>query len=81
MSWMDKTGFPLIQISLSKDLLPKSYQESVTKVFLEKCSEYLEMSNNDGFGVSLKEIEYQWGSNGEVLNRGLCMLLASTINR
>lgn len=77
MNWMDKSGFPEIQYSMSKvPWIDNNYQKKVRKKFLKRCEKYLKTSLKDGFSMTLKEKEYLWGSNGEVLNRSLQLILA-----
>lgn len=76
LTWMDKSGFPEIQYALSKNvLIDKKLQSEIRKKLISRCNKYIEIHNKDGFFTLLSKYDYKWGSNGELLNRSLQLII------
>lgn len=75
--WFDKVGFPEVQYIMAKrSSVNKEVQKQVKEGFLNRYRNILKSSEQCGFHVSILEKEYTWGSNGEILTRGLMSLFA-----
>ena len=77
LNWMDKSVFSEVQYIFGKSSnFDRQIKRGLVKNFLSRCDSYVEISDNDGFFSTLKEQEYQWGSNGEILSRSFQLILA-----
>ena len=54
--------------------------EKYSRLFDERAAEYAQRAEECGYGCSLKEHEYSWGSNMRVLTNAMTMLLADRFN-
>lgn len=76
MTWLDKSGFPEIQYAAATSgFVDESLQHEVRTRLFAMCDHYLSIMESDGFNTLLQEYEYQWGSNSEILNRGLQLII------
>jgi len=77
MSWQSKSGFAKMQYVLGNhNSIDRLLQNKLTGFLIDHCNELLSIINSNGFHSSLKDREYLWGSNGELLTRAQYLIFA-----
>jgi len=82
MSWPNVR--PLAHLSYLTGSFSNSSQtikDQLKQALVNYCNNLLTQVNNDGFNLTLKSTEYNWGSNSEVLNRALLLIIGYEQNR
>lgn len=80
MTWMNTMGFAKIQYMLgTQSNMDTTKKSGIYNSFINYCDGLINRINSDGFKTALSSNDYMWGSNGEVLNRALCLILADKI--
>ncbi|MCM3782789.1 glycoside hydrolase family 9 protein [Neobacillus mesonae] len=80
LGWADMGGYGTIRYLLSSDSerAPELYSELKSTLLME-ADRLIEIAASDGYGISLVEDDYIWGSNMVVMNRAMLLLLACKI--
>ena len=65
---------------IEKDKTDQNVYERLKSLFLEEADRLVNISAKEGYKVALGPDEYYWGSNGEVMNRAMHLILANIIN-
>ncbi len=81
LGWASVGGFGTV----SYLMLPENQQDPDTKarlesLFLAEAQNLLAVCETDGFGISLKQTDYIWGSNMVLLNHAIHLLIANRIH-
>ncbi|RXJ02090.1 glycoside hydrolase [Anaerobacillus alkaliphilus] len=81
LGWADVGGYGTIAYLLHEieNGNCEVYQE-LAEGLLKHADELVKKSNNDGYFISLQENEYIWGSNMEVMNNGMILLIAELVS-
>ncbi|MHB1688275.1 MAG: glycoside hydrolase family 9 protein [Ignavibacteriaceae bacterium] len=76
MSWPDvKSMAQLTYLFCNQSSADNSAKANLNISLGNLCSTYLDKINNEGLRVALNPGEYYWGSNSEVLNRAIMLIL------
>lgn len=68
-------GFGTLALLFSKRLSTQ-FSEVLKNTFVNKAEELAEICRSNGWGVSLRDDQYHWGSNMSVLTNGMIFLIA-----
>ncbi len=76
MGWKNVNSLAQLTYLFSNQSNADAFVENNLKISLNNlCSYYLSLSNNDYLNVALKPGEFYWGSNSEVLNRAIILIM------
>jgi len=79
--WANVGGYGTISyLMIEKDKTDQNVYERLKSLFLEEADRLVNISAKEGYKVALGPDEYYWGSNGEVMNRAMHLILANIIN-
>lgn len=81
LGWQNVSGFAAIAYMFAdseKTDLQKA--EEIRKSWLEKADMFVSTAKNDGYLVSMHKMEYNWGSNMNVANHAIHLLIAEKLN-
>lgn len=79
--WADMGGYGTISYLQCEYATDSTLKEELQNVLIQRSEEIVNISENDGFGISLLEEHYQWGSNMEVLNNAMLLLMVQHIEK
>ena len=71
--WEDMGSYGNMAYITTSNPVDEDLKERICLAMVKKADELLELSENDGYGVSLKKSEYIWGSNLLVSNNGIML--------
>lgn len=63
---------------LTSDVKKDSFYEDIKKVVLEEADKIVNVVKNDGYNTSVTS--YSWGSNGDIVNNGIMLVMAYKIS-
>lgn len=79
MNWIDLGDYGNMSYLLSdSNLKDSAFNDTLTMNFLDSVSELSSITDSDGYGISLDY--YYWGSNGNVSDNGLKLIIASKLS-
>lgn len=81
ISWsqLNDLAYFTILINSSKRNIPDEITDKIKAELLGYSEYLLAKSNKDGYGVTILPGEYRWGSNSDVLNNALILIIANEI--
>lgn len=62
-----------------KKFMDTSIQKKISQLFIKRCDLIIEDINKDGFHSALKPNEYVWGATGDLLSRGVYLIVANIL--
>lgn len=81
MNWQNVRSLAHLTYLFSKQLNADPVIKAQLSASLNSyCNSLITKSNTNGFGITLNPGEYNWGSNSQVLNNAILLILAHTIN-
>ncbi len=81
LGWQNVSGFAAIAYMFTEsDKLNLDKSEEIRKGWLEKADMFVSTSEKDGYLLAMHKIEYNWGSNMNVANHGIHLLIADKLN-
>lgn len=79
--WSDVGGYGTISyLGLPKDKRDETVYGYLKSQFISGADKLLGIWQNDGYKVALTPNDYYWGSNGEVMNRSMFLIMANSIS-
>ena len=77
MSWANEKPLALLTyLKTTTAGVNPMVQETIRSALYDYCDEKLNIIQNDGFRVALKDWEYYWGSNSVALNNAILLIMA-----
>lgn len=85
LGWRDVGGYGTIALLYAlrdaEDSTAVELRERLTEQWIAGAEELLDLSERNGFGVSLTPSQYKWGSNMIVMNNGMHLLIAAELTQ
>lgn len=78
--WTDVAGFAALCMLTDPDA-EESYRQVLSKAVLDEADRLHSVIEASGYDVSMKPLDYVWGSNMTVCNRGMLFILAAMISK
>lgn len=80
LGWADMGGYGTIAyLFTEKSKVDSEIYEVLKTRFIEKAEAFKEVSEKDGYNVTLKANEYIWGSNMEILNNAMHLIICDML--
>lgn len=81
LGWADVGDYANISYLFvgNDEIIDKEFAAKLKKSFLFHARELLDMRREDGYNISLRSGDYNWGSNMTVANNGMYLLIASKL--
>lgn len=77
--WANMGGYGTISYLLCEQETDSPLREELLDILIQRSQDIVNISEKDGFGNSLLEEQYQWGSNMEVLNNAMLLLMVQKL--
>ncbi|MDN5304703.1 MAG: endoglucanase [Fusobacteriaceae bacterium] len=78
--WADMGGFAsTTYLLLNNDLQDSNILNSIKNEFIKHSDELVNISENEGYNITLKENEYIWGSNMKVMTDAMLLLITNDL--
>jgi endoglucanase len=79
LGWQNVSGFAAIAYMFS-DKADSDKSEDIKKAWLEKADMFVSTAKEDGYLLAMHEMEYSWGSNMNVANHAIHLLVADKLS-
>jgi len=81
LGWQNVSGFAAIAYMFSdSDKTDMKKSEEIRKGWLEKADMFVSTAQKDGYLLAMHKMEYNWGSNMNVENHAIHLLIADKLN-
>ncbi len=81
LGWQNVSGFAAIAYLFADyDNIDPEVAEGIRKAWLEKADMFVSTAENDGYLLAMHKMEYSWGSNMNVANHAMHLLIADKLN-
>lgn len=81
LGWQSVSGFAAIAYMFADaNTTDSATVEKIKKSWLEKADMFVDTANKDGYMLAMHKMEYYWGSNMNVMNHAMHLLIADKIN-
>lgn len=78
--WATVGGYGTVSyLMMGQDKVDSTVYDYLRSQFIKEADRLVDIWSNDGYKVVLRPDEYYWGSNGEVMNRAMHLILANAI--
>ncbi|WP_291955796.1 glycoside hydrolase family 9 protein [Mahella sp.] len=78
--WSAVGGYGTVSyLTMDKDKTNPNIYDYLTAQFMAEANRLVGIWSNDGYKVALGPNDYYWGSNGEVMNRAMCLIFANNV--
>jgi len=81
LGWADVGGYGTFSYLLCDYETDMELKNALRTVLKERANELIAICNEDGFGISLREENYRWGSNMDVMNHAMLLLFVQHIEQ
>lgn len=79
LGWSDMGGYGTISYLLCEHERDEAIVGVLKKALSQRAAELAQVSEKDGYGISLLPEDYRWGSNMDVMNHAMLLLLTQHI--
>jgi endoglucanase len=76
IAWSQVRTLGTISLAVVPNRLPAAERERARANLIEAAERYLAQSHDEGYAIPYSSTAYKWGSNSDVLNRGIVLGLA-----
>ena len=80
-SWQSTNALAAMTIATNPEVFPKDFVDSAQACIYYLADSYLELLNNNGYGVALVEDDFNWGSNSFAANKGMILIHAYILSK
>lgn len=81
LGWQNVSGFASIAYMFTdSDKLDTKKADDIKKSWIEKADMFVNTAKNDGYLLAMHNVEYYWGSNMNVANHAIHLIVADKLN-
>ena len=80
-SWQSTNALAAMTIATNPEVFPKDFVDSAQACIYYLADSYLDLLNNNGYGVAMHENDFNWGSNSFAANKGMILVHAYILSK
>ncbi len=80
-SWQSTNALAAMTIATNPEVFPKDFVDSAQACIYYLADSYLDLLNNNGYGVAMHENDFNWGSNSFAANKGMILIHAYILSK
>lgn len=80
-SWQSTNALAAMTIATNPEVFPKDFVDSAQACIYYLADSYLELLNDNGYGVAMNENDFNWGSNSFAANKGMILIHAYILSK
>ena len=80
-SWQSTNALAAMTIATNPEVFPKNFVDSAQACIYYLADSYLELLNDNGYGVAMNENDFNWGSNSFAANKGMILIHAYILSK